>query len=70
MANNLKEYILKSGLRQSHIASKLSISQNTLSSYVSGRRHPKVNTAQKLAEILNCKVEDIFFANNHYNVIK
>ncbi len=70
MVNNLKDYIRKSGLKQSHIASKLSISQNTLSSYISGRRNPRVDKAQKLAVILNCKVEDIFFANNHYNVVK
>jgi putative transcriptional regulator len=69
VVNNLKEYIRKSGFKQSHIASKLSISENTLSSYISGRRHPRVDRAQKLAVILNCKVEDIFFTNNHHNVV-
>jgi DNA-binding XRE family transcriptional regulator len=70
VVNNLKEHILKSGLKQSYIASKLSISPNTLCSYISGRRNPRIDKAQKLAQILNCKVEDIFFANNNYNVVK
>ncbi len=70
MENNLKEFITKSGLKQSHIASKLGISNNTLSCYISGRRNPKVNTAKKLADILNCSVADIFFTENKHQSIK
>lgn len=70
MENNLKEFITKSGLKQSHIALKLGISNNTLSCYISGRRNPKVNTAKKLADILNCSIGDIFFAENKHQSVK
>lgn len=57
----LKEMIKKSGLKQSYIASQIGISNNTLSSYIMGRRNPKIEIALKIARILKCNVEDIFF---------
>ncbi|MHB1443076.1 MAG: helix-turn-helix transcriptional regulator [Candidatus Humimicrobiaceae bacterium] len=68
MENNLKVFIINSGLKQSYIASKLGISENTLSCYISGRRNPKVYTAKKLADILNCSVEDIFLQKININL--
>lgn len=70
MENNLKDYISRSGLKQTHIALKLGISNNTLTCYISGRRNPKVDTAKKLADILNCTVADIFFTENKHQLIK
>lgn len=68
MKSKLKEQILKSGYKQSYLASELGISENTLSSYISGRRNPRVDKAQKLANLLNCRIEDIFFAKDKHNV--
>lgn len=70
MVSYLKEYITKSGFKQSYIAAKIGISENALTAYITGRRNPKSKTKEKLANILNCKIEDIFFAKNNYNVEK
>jgi DNA-binding XRE family transcriptional regulator len=65
--NNLKKMIKKSGLKQSHIASKVGISDNTLTSYITGKRNPSIEKAKKLADFFNCKIEDIFFVENKHN---
>lgn len=70
MENRLKEIIAKSGLKKSFIASKIGVANNTFSCYISGRRNPTVKTAEKIADILNCSVEDIFFTKNKLNYDK
>ena len=64
--NNLKNLIKKSGLKQRYIASKIGLTASTITNYVTGRRKPRIDTAKKLAEILNCRVEDIFFEKNKH----
>jgi len=56
----INEMILKSGLRKGHIANKLEINPNTLSSYISGKRKISLEMAVELAKILNCDVNDLY----------
>lgn len=57
---NLK-YIRKSkGLTQEQLSTRTGISQNSISAMEIGNYNASVKTALILADVLNCKVEDIF----------
>jgi len=73
MINNkdtkLKKRIREKGLKQSFIATAIGISETTFSKYVNQKITPSYKIAKKIAEILNCKPDDIFFEkNNLYDV--
>ena len=63
----LGKLIEDKGLKKSYIARKIGISPGLLSKYLSGERKPKLNTAKKLADILECSIEDIFFEKININ---
>lgn len=48
----LKEIRQKKGYTQKSIASKVGIAKTTYSSYEQGHRQPSVNSAKKIAEVL------------------
>lgn len=60
MRLKINEMILKSGLKKTYIAKELGINPVTLSNYISGKRKISLELAVKLADILNCKVEDLY----------
>jgi len=57
----LKKKIREKGLKQSYIANLVNLSETTFSKIVSGKIKPNYKIAQKIAGILNCKPDDIFF---------
>lgn len=63
----LNKLIEDKGFKKSYIAHKIGISPGLLSKYISGERKPKLNTAKKLSEILECSIEDIFFDKININ---
>ena len=63
----LEEIIRGKGLKKSYIAQKIGISPSLLSKYLSGERKPKLNTAKKLADLLELSIEEIFFEKNNIN---
>jgi len=63
----LGKLIEDKGLKKSYIARKIGISPGLLSKYLSGERKPKLDTAKKLADILECSIEDIFFEKININ---
>lgn len=62
--NNLKRIRRASGLKQSTLAKLAGVSRSATSEIESGKHLPSLRTAQKLAEVLNVKIEDIFEAEN------
>lgn len=60
MQLKIDEMILKSGLKKGYIANELGINPVTLSNYISGKRKISLELAVKLAEILHCKVDDLY----------
>ena len=52
----LGKLIENKGLKKSYIAHKIGISPGLLSKYLSGERKPKLDTAKKLADILECSI--------------
>jgi DNA-binding XRE family transcriptional regulator len=65
MENNiktkLKNRIDEKGYKQRFIASKIGISETTLSKIVNGKIKPNYKTALEIAKLLGCKPDDIFF---------
>lgn len=57
----LKKKIREKGLKQGYIANLVDLSETTFSKIVSGKIKPNYKVAQKIAKILDCKPDDIFF---------
>lgn len=57
----LREVRINKGLTQYQLARILGFKHNTaISRYETGRKKPNLETAQRIALALGCKVEDIF----------
>lgn len=63
----LKKYRLANGLTQADLAIKLSVSQNSISQYESGKRNPSVKRLADIAKVLNCSMNDIGVRIGHMN---
>ena len=64
ISNNIKSYRIKKGLKQEEIADIMGVSRNTYCDYEVNPQRVKVETLQKIADILNCKVSDFFKEND------
>lgn len=54
--NRIKELRIKHGLSQTELADKTGVSKQAISFYENGKRHPKIETWQKIANALNTSV--------------
>lgn len=54
--NRIKELRIKNGLSQTELADKTGVSEQAISFYENGKRHPKIETWQKIANVLNTSV--------------
>lgn len=59
-SNKLKELIKKKGITQQALADAADSSKTTISRYVNGQALPSYYTLFKLAEALDCSVQDFF----------
>ena len=62
--NKLKQKLIEQGRTQDWVARKIGISKTTLSKYATGKRRPNYEIAEKIALLLECKPDDIFFSQN------
>jgi len=60
MKNNINEWVAEKGYQKKWIAKQMGISQNVLSRWINGHSIPSLENAFKLAEILECKVDELF----------
>ena len=56
MENRIKELRQSKGLSQSELAQKVGISNQAISHYETGKRYPKIEKWQKLADFFNVSV--------------
>lgn len=54
--NRIKELRIKNGLSQTELADKTGVSEQAISFYENGKRHPKIETWQKIANALRTSV--------------
>lgn len=60
MKSNLNVWIAKSGMSKKEVANKMGVSQEVLSRWINNHSKPSLENAFKLAELLNCKVDDLW----------
>lgn len=53
---NLNYYMKKKGIDQAHIVSALNITASTVSDWVNGKKYPRVDSMQRLADLLGVKM--------------
>ena len=59
LANNIKQYLEKSGMKRSELARKTYTSEVSITRYCSGQRHPDAYTIYRMAKALGCTVADL-----------
>lgn len=55
----LKQYRIEKGMTQAELAGKLSVSQNAISQYEAGKRHPPISRIAHIAKALGCSVSEL-----------
>jgi len=60
MKSNINVWIEKRGYKKKWIAEQLGVSQNVLSRWINNHSMPSVKNLSRLAEILNCKMDDLY----------
>lgn len=55
----LKQILFQRNIKQSQLAKKLGVTQQLVSKWVTGGCQPQIEMLPKLAEALNCSVEEI-----------
>lgn len=60
----IEELIRKKGYQKRYIAEQMGITNNTLTHWMKNRSMIKLDQAVKLAEVLNCELEDLFIIEN------
>lgn len=58
--NKIKQKREAAGFTQNNIASMLSIDRSTIAKWESGEALPRADKLPQLAQILNCKIDDLF----------
>ena len=59
LAEKIKQYRRAAGLTQRELAVALSVSQNTISQYESGKRTPTVKKLVVISNLLGCSVDEL-----------
>lgn len=60
LKSRLKIRLAELHMKQNDLASELGVTKQTLSLWVNGKSSPTLETAFKIAKLLDCKVDDLF----------
>ncbi|WP_182101806.1 helix-turn-helix transcriptional regulator [Niallia taxi] len=60
LRSRIGELLRVSKYRREHIIKELGISPNTLTNWVTGKTYPTIDKAYILAQLLECKLEDLY----------
>lgn len=59
LSKNLKKHIAKSGKDRSEVCRDLGLSYSTLTDWVNGKKYPRINNIEKLADYFNVSKSDL-----------
>lgn len=65
MKSRIKVRLAELEIKQQDLAKKLGVTKQTMSAWVNGRVSPTLEMALMIAEILECKVDDLFLLKNN-----
>ncbi len=57
---NIKEMRIKNGMSQIEFSRAMNVSQPTVSAWENNESLPKSSKLKRIAEVLNCKIEELF----------
>ncbi len=60
---NLPYYMELAGVNQVELAKAVGVSKSTVSTWLSGRSYPRIDTIQNVADVLNCDTDDLITEN-------
>lgn len=60
MKSRVKEWIVRSGMKNDQVAEILGVSRESVSKWCNNKTVPTLRTAFRLAKLLNCTVDDLF----------
>ena len=60
-SKNLKEMLKESDMKQEELADEIGISQAMISRYITGQSLPGILTLVKIADVLDCLVDDLLY---------
>lgn len=58
--NNIRALRTKTIMSQTELSEKIGVSQQAVANWESGKASPRADKLPKLAEVLGCKIEDLF----------
>lgn len=61
IGNNIGNWIARRGLTQRQLADRLSITEVSMSRYITGTRIPKATLLYRMSKALNCTMEDLCY---------
>jgi putative transcriptional regulator len=64
MKNDLRVQRARHNLTQAELAEKLGVSRQTVNAIETEKYDPSLPLAFKIAHVFNCRIEDVFFAQN------
>jgi transcriptional regulator with XRE-family HTH domain len=59
LGKKIKVMRIKRGLTQKQLADRLGVKQQNVSDWERGERSPSVKNLKKLADVLNCRIDDL-----------
>ncbi|MEM5592775.1 helix-turn-helix domain-containing protein [Niallia circulans] len=60
LESNIKIRLAENRMKHQDLSKELNVTKQTLSNWVNGKSAPTLETAFKMAHVLNCKVDDLF----------
>jgi putative transcriptional regulator len=56
----IKQLIDAKGLKQTFVAEQIGVTPQQLNAWIKGKTYPRIDRAYKLAEVLECKMDDLW----------
>lgn len=61
------ELIIHKGFKKKYIAKEIGVTETTFSGWINNHYYPPVDKAFKIADLLGCKVDDLYERNEKAN---